>query len=193
MTHSQLYMNTALLELLLKLPVFDMFSEAELRRMLYSGELLRLEKFAPGDTIIEEGTYGRWVYVLIKGAVQVLKQGVEICTLDQQGAIVGEIGALHGQLRSATVLARRASVFAAVNLGMIEGLSDKDGREYLERISEGLTPLIQQRLQQTAEIEATLAAIAQKRAELEYLERKLRKLGVSEDQSLLQQLLRGEA
>jgi len=192
MSNKQLYMNDALLEMLHKLPVFSVFSYDELRRMLYSGKVLRIEKFSPGDVIIQEGTYGRWVYVLIKGAVKVVKAGAEICRLSRQGEVIGEIGAVQSQVRSATVVATELSVFLSMDISVIEHMSGEEKFEYLQRVKNFLAPLIRERLPRTLEIATIMTDIRAKRAELERLEERLRRLGVTEEKTVLQMLLDGD-
>ena len=50
----QLYLNTAIIELLHKLPLFDMFSRDELRRVLRSGDVIRLERHQK-DSVVHRG------------------------------------------------------------------------------------------------------------------------------------------
>ncbi len=182
-------MNTTLLQLLHKLPVFSMFSETELRRMLYSGEVVRIKKFAPGDVVIREGAYGRWAFVLIKGAMEVVKAGTVLCRLHKQGEIIGEIGAVRAQQRSATVVAVADSICIAINIAVIEHMSGNEKEEYLRRIDEYLTPLIRKRLKETMEIVSLMDAIKKKRSELQQLEKRLNSYGISQEKSILQHIL----
>jgi CRP/FNR family cyclic AMP-dependent transcriptional regulator len=69
------------------------------------------EEFYPnGSVIIEEGTVGDWVYVILEGAVKVRKKtpkgSVTVDTL-KEGDVFGEMGFLEGgkRLRSASVVA----------------------------------------------------------------------------------------
>lgn len=192
MSNQQIYMNSALLEMLHKLPVFDAFSAGELRRILYSGKVLRIEKFSPEDVVIQEGSFGRWVYVLIKGAVKVLKDGAEISRLSQQGDIIGEIGAIRSEMRSATVIALEDSIFFALDISVIEHMSGAEAQEYLQRLQNHLAPLIRQRLSRTIEIAGIMQEVRKKRTELEQMETRLRELGVTEEKSILQLLLEGD-
>jgi CRP/FNR family cyclic AMP-dependent transcriptional regulator len=69
------------------------------------------EEFYPnGSVIIEEGTVGDWVYVILEGSVKVRKKtpkgSVTVNTL-KEGEVFGEMGFLDGgkRLRSASVVA----------------------------------------------------------------------------------------
>ena len=68
------------------------------------------ETYKSGDVIIEEGSKGDWVYIIIEGQVKVTKRtSVGMLTIDvlKKGSIFGEM-ALFGnalQARSASVIA----------------------------------------------------------------------------------------
>ena len=69
------------------------------------------ETYEPGEIVIEEGTQGDWVYIVLEGRVKVTKRtSVGMLTIDilRQGAIFGEM-ALFGK----ALEARSASVIAA--------------------------------------------------------------------------------
>jgi CRP-like cAMP-binding protein len=87
-------------------PLFEGFDEDELLAVIQG---LRLLTFAPGDVIVTEGEPGQSVFVLASGAVKVFVRSPEghdvgVCTLGE-GSFFGEISALSGQPRTATVTA----------------------------------------------------------------------------------------
>ncbi len=188
----QIYTNKLILDLLHRLPVFSMFSEAELRKMLYSGKLVRIEKYKMGDAIIQEGTFGKWVYLLLKGTVRVVKAGAEICSLNNQGAIIGEIGALKDQARNATVYAATDVICISINIAVVEHMSGEERQQYLDRIHDFLGPLITERLQVTEEVTDILERIHELESELAQLRKRLRQLGASEEKTMLQLILEGK-
>jgi len=69
------------------------------------------EEFYPdGSVIVEEGTVGDWVYVILEGTVKVRKKtpkGLVTVDLLKDGDVFGEMGFLEGgkRLRSASVVA----------------------------------------------------------------------------------------
>jgi CRP-like cAMP-binding protein len=188
----QIYLNNTIIELLHKLPVFNMFSKDELRGMLRSGNVLRLERHPKDTVVIQEGAFSRWAYILLRGAVKVIKEGAEVCQLCERGEIIGEIGAVHSQMRSATVLAMEECMFIAVNIGAIEKMHGPESLEYLQRIHQSFTPLIEERLNKTLEVADIMNQVRQKRQELQELEKRLRQLGAHEEKSMLQKLLDGD-
>jgi CRP-like cAMP-binding protein len=67
-------------------------------------------QFAAGDTILVEGGPAAGIWVLMSGALQVSKNGIDINTVAQPGAVVGEISVLLGTPYGATVRATQPSV-----------------------------------------------------------------------------------
>jgi CRP/FNR family cyclic AMP-dependent transcriptional regulator len=66
--------------------------------------------FAAGDTVLAEGGPAAGLWVLVSGALQVSKNGIDINTVAQPGAVVGEISVLLGAPCGATVRATVPSV-----------------------------------------------------------------------------------
>ena len=64
-----------------------------------------LRTLAPGDLLIETGEAGGELYVLEKGRLSVIRDGVEIAELTEPGAMIGEMSVLLGEDHSATVKA----------------------------------------------------------------------------------------
>lgn len=96
-------------DFLCKHPMFKGIGRDELERFkLYLGK----ELYSSGDTIIHEGERGACMYVLVNGAVEVLKKVVvdeevnfERIALLEAGDTFGEMEFLDQQTRSATVRA----------------------------------------------------------------------------------------
>jgi len=97
------------------------------------GYIVKEEIVQPNVTIIEEGTKGDWMYVVLKGKVKVKKRTpLGLVTIDTlgEGAIVGEIPFLlkTHQLRTASVISE-----GVVKLGILD-------KERLEKEYELLSP-----------------------------------------------------
>jgi CRP-like cAMP-binding protein len=67
---------------------------------------LRARNFAPGDVLIDEGGSKGRLYVLESGELGILRDGVEVATVADSGALVGEISALLDEPPTATVKAK---------------------------------------------------------------------------------------
>jgi len=68
-------------------------------------------RFAAGETVMAEGGTDRVVYVLVEGAVEILKGDVQINTVADSGAIFGEVSVLLNMPHMATVKTTAPSVF----------------------------------------------------------------------------------
>lgn len=64
---------------------------------------LRERHFEPGEVLLAEGQRSGRLYVLIEGAVEVLKAGFGISVVDDPGAMFGETSALLDTPHTATV------------------------------------------------------------------------------------------
>jgi type IV pilus assembly protein PilB len=64
------------------------------------------ENYGDGDVIIQEGNQDNDFFELIQGAVIIVKSGKKISEIDQPGAYLGEMSAISGEPRSATVFSK---------------------------------------------------------------------------------------
>ena len=89
-----------LIEKLKNIPFLRSFDERLLKEILNAS---KIRKYEPGETIISEGSYDTWIYVIIAGEVKVVKKEEEISRLGKVGDIFGELAVIDGQARSASV------------------------------------------------------------------------------------------
>jgi CRP/FNR family transcriptional regulator, cyclic AMP receptor protein len=87
--------------------------------LIRSGEVRRYD---PGQVVIEQGEKTNLLFFLISGAVEVVRDGVQVATASQPGAVFGEISALLGGKHTAAVRA----------LGPCEFHVVENPREFLE-------------------------------------------------------------
>ncbi len=66
-------------------------------------------EFAQGQSVVEEGGIPGSVWVLVTGALRVMKGEVPVNTITEPGAMVGEMSVLLGTLHGATVVATEPS------------------------------------------------------------------------------------
>ena len=64
-----------------------------------------VQRFEPGQILIEQGAQTNRVFVLIDGKIEVVKDNVRISTVSEAGAIFGEISVLLNGKHTATVRA----------------------------------------------------------------------------------------
>ena len=107
---------------------------------MMSAYLADQETYKPGDVIIEEGSKGDWVYIVLEGQVKVTKRtSVGLLTIDvlKKGAIFGEM-ALFGK----ALQARSASVIAADGNARVGVLDSRQLMEEYESLSLELRSVI---------------------------------------------------
>jgi len=69
-----------------------------------------IERYEDGDMIIREGNKDIDFFMLVQGALYVVKQGKKIGEIIQPGEYFGEMSAISGQPRSATIISKGRSV-----------------------------------------------------------------------------------
>jgi CRP-like cAMP-binding protein len=72
-------------------------------------------RFEPGDVILREGESSGFLYVLVSGSVEVLKNDVPVALAAQPGVVFGEMAVLLGTAHTATVRAVAASEFLVID------------------------------------------------------------------------------
>ena len=88
---------------------------------VFDAYISEVKKYTGGDVIIEEGSFGSWVYVILEGSVKVKKTTAKgMVTIDtlREGEVLGEMVFLEGGK-----MARSASVIAAedrVKVGLLD-------------------------------------------------------------------------
>jgi CRP/FNR family cyclic AMP-dependent transcriptional regulator len=79
---------------------------------------------AEGDVVVREGGTSSSLWILVSGALRVVKEGVTVNTIDHPGAVIGEMSLLLGSRHSTTVEAIEPTVlrFAANGNALLEGV-----------------------------------------------------------------------
>jgi len=72
------------------------------------------QRFAAGEVILEQGRSGGPLLFLVEGAVEVVKDGVQVATATQPGAVFGELAVLLCGNHLATVRALQPCVFYVI-------------------------------------------------------------------------------
>ena len=78
--------------------------------MLVLSSHLPAVEFATGDAVVREGGPSGGIWVLVSGALRVLKGDSQVNTIATPGALVGEMSVLLGTSHSATVEATEPSI-----------------------------------------------------------------------------------
>ena len=81
--------------------------------------VLPLATYRAGETILKAGSKTGRLLILESGAVAILKDSIEIATVDEPGAVLGEISALLDQPHSADVRTLKESQFRVADAAQI--------------------------------------------------------------------------
>ena len=121
---------------------------SELRHMFRTA---KVESYKRGDHIIEEGQAGDCMYFLVRGKVKVSIGFKSICVLEEVGDVFGEMAAITGQLRSATVTALSEVTCLMTDTKFIRSLKHEQRMSFLYVLQQGLTKTLTSRLKTTSE------------------------------------------
>lgn len=109
-------------EIMSKTALFEHLSTKEQAAILSVSKVLEVEA---GTTLVLEGSPGDDIYVVVRGGVAVIKQGVEIARLGPGGHF-GEMGLVDHTPRSATVRATEPSTVLAIQRRELMGVMRKE-------------------------------------------------------------------
>ena len=119
-----------------------------------------LVEFDFGESILREGDSTSEFYILLKGEVQIAKDGKPVALVNRQGELLGEQAALHGGTRSASLTAASHCFLLRVDPEFLDSLSDGQRTAYELVLYRFLSELLARRLAETsarvAELEAKL-------------------------------------
>jgi len=137
-----------LVEKLKKIPFLRSFDENLLRKILNSS---KIRKYELGEIIIREGVNDSWIYVIISGEVKVVKKEEEISRLGHVGDIFGELSAIDGEARSASVSAVAKTSCLAMDTSMFGKMNEGDQNAFFLVFYRLLSEVLAGRLRTTSE------------------------------------------
>ncbi|MFO7962837.1 MAG: cyclic nucleotide-binding domain-containing protein [Desulfobacterales bacterium] len=97
---------------LMDIPALKNFETDQLSKLL---RLSKVRVYNDGECIIKEGDVDPWLYFLLSGKIQIVKDGVQIAHMDKRGEIFGEMRIISDQVRSASIYAVGRTVCLAVD------------------------------------------------------------------------------
>ena len=140
--------SKAYIERLRNIPTISPFDEKSLEGLL---GLSKIRKYEPEELIMEEGNFDSWIYFLISGKVNVIKDGNIISTLKRTGDIFGEMGVIDGSARSATIQAVEPTACLATDASYIDRLSGDDRLAFGYILYRVFSEILANRLRVTSE------------------------------------------
>lgn len=148
LTDGTLLDNDELIRRLSHIPALKSFGELEIRALL---QLSSIRQFHDGDRIFEEGAKSRLAYYLVSGKVKIVKKNKELMTLQRTGDVFGEIGAIEGGRRTASVLAVGDTLCVELDISGLDERSDENHLLFRYMIFRGFSEILAHRLRVTTE------------------------------------------
>ncbi len=147
------------------LPFLGSFDDEQLDDVLDSSNYVECE---PGDVMIDEGAIDSRIYILLKGEVEVRRDGKLLATIGRSGEVFGELAVVNEDRRSASVVAKTQVVCLAVDQKFLQDIKPREEYpafyaalyEFIARLTAG-------------RLEATSRKLAQVQNELRLLKEKL--------------------
>ena len=146
------------------IPFITNFDEKYLKDILASS---RLREYERGETIVDEGQIENWMYILLTGRAEVVKQDETLAVLDHAGDIFGELALINEEGRSASVVAKLNTVCLVVDKVSLDSMEDDAKNACYAAIFRLFVDIIAKRLKSTSE------ELVQAQGELEALKARL--------------------
>lgn len=102
-------------------PLFVGLSAEEFARLMTLGEVRAL---ASGESVVEHGPKGNELIVVVEGRCDVRSELNDLIAVLEQGALIGEVGFVDGQGRSATVSASGDATVLVFEEDLLRRLDD---------------------------------------------------------------------
>ena len=110
-------------KLLKNVSLLKAFNRRHLEEILFSSCYAEYE---PGEKIMTEGTEGNRIYVLLRGKLNVTKNGKQIATFERSWEVFGEMALLGIERRTASVTARTKVVCLAIDQRFLNEIASPD-------------------------------------------------------------------
>lgn len=148
------------------LPALESFDEKDLKELLRISKIVRYE---PGELIVDEGAYNKWIYYLISGRVRIVKKGAELAILQRTGDVFGDVGSMGSGDLSVSVDAIDQATCLKIDISSVDGLPNENRFIFRYAIFRGFAEVLAKRLR------ITTSKYLEAKEELERLRRKLGK------------------
>ncbi|HUT42696.1 MAG TPA: cyclic nucleotide-binding domain-containing protein [Desulfobacterales bacterium] len=129
-----------------KIPFLQSINKEYLSEIL---DLSKIRRYEPDELITKEGDYDRWIYVIISGAVKVIKSDNEIARFENCGDTFGEMEVINGEARSASVFADTETVCLAIDGSFLDRVSPENQNAIFSIFYRLLAEILSERLRTT--------------------------------------------
>lgn len=142
-------------ELLKRHPLCARLRADQITRFAHAGEL---ETFATGESVVQEGTLGDALYLILTGAVDVVKGGRRLATL-YPGEFFGEMSLVEPAARSATVVASETAHLFRLPHFTLQNLLEEDPIAF-NQVLVAIVRVLSERLRRTNQMIGSVGALA---------------------------------
>jgi CRP-like cAMP-binding protein len=124
----------------------EFLEEKNIEQLLIFSEI---RKYDIGTTIITQGETDGFIYYLVSGSVRIKKNGKTVAVLRRSGDIFGEMSAIDGSSRSASVYAEEDCVCLSVDIRRLEPIHTTQILAFKYLVYRSLSEVLVVRLRQT--------------------------------------------
>lgn len=148
-------------DVLRAVPFLGSFNDDQLDDVLNASSYIKCDT---GDFIIEDGAIDSRIYILLRGAVQIIKGDKIFAKITEPGEIFGELAVVNEDRRSASVVATEETVCIAVDQKFLQDIQPREEHPaFYAALYEFIARTTAARLQSTskrlAELEMELKAL----------------------------------
>lgn len=115
--------------------------------LLSEAVLLECEK---GEVIIKEGDHTKFFCLLLKGAVDIVKEGKKIATIKNAGELLGELALVMEHARTATVVASMHTFCLKVEADFLDNLAPTESNAFFAKMYQFVAQLLGERLEESS-------------------------------------------
>lgn len=109
----------------------------------------KMRAYEADEIITTQGSFDKWVYVMLSGAVAVIKDDKEIAVLDMPGDTFGEMALIDGKERSATILAKCDTLCLAIDTTFLENVNKEEYLAFYAVFYQLFAEILARRLRET--------------------------------------------
>ncbi len=131
-----------------KIPFLTPFSEHYLEKILQSA---RIREYKKNEVIIPEGDKDKWLYILLAGKVNVVKDQKHLTSFQCPGDLFGELALINNEARTASVVADGKTLCLAVDTMFMDELPENERTACSAMIYRIFAKITAERLKATSE------------------------------------------
>jgi len=128
-------------------PLLHSLGDTTMDSLLSQAVILECER---GDTLIEEGDDSKFFCILLKGAVDIIKEGEKVNRINDSGEIVGEMALVTENPRSASVVAASHVYCLKIEPDFLEKLGEAERAGFFAKLYQFVVKLLGERLEESS-------------------------------------------